>query len=212
MSKFQQACRDLAPRGASALRCECGRHLLKKSEPVILALEGVFCPACSKRYSHPCHPVTTVLETSAYALTKQGVRSATWLHATWGEEWDQLASRRPAAMVHIGTKNAAMHDRIARDVWSPFYVFEVRLRTRTPVADEIFADVDDWTVEWPKSSKRLPKAMVNGANRYVNSWEAPGSISLLVPAGHLRVTKVRRVEREPRWSGLNVEQDITAFG
>lgn len=167
------------------------------------------CPACERYqpgslfehavgFKFRCHHCAKVSSIRDYRVDLQAgqeallddaaVRAASWYHVSLHENWldgaksfTNVVGGKP--MVHVGSKDAAL-DRL-RDIGrrpAPAHLYEVRLRAKAEIAPGLFKDED----YWPKFSSdlagrhRWPGFSRGGATRYVNHYEASGSISLIV--------------------------------
>lgn len=133
--------------------------------------------------------IVDILPTSERFLNTASVKNSVWYHATDRENWmsDLLDDRHGTyPLVHVGTKEAAitiLSDRyVSRDDWVYFYT--VKLAPTAVVDDSLYEDVN----MWPIRTHEL--AGSGNIFRYVNRYEATGSISLLVDPRELIVERV----------------------
>ena len=158
------------------------------------------CAHCNTTFS-PDECELRVESGSTPALDAETARDLTWFHGTAVEDWSQEiltvfdqeedGDEDNVLLVHIGTYSAAM-ERIAADrpysKGKPYYLYELRLTAEASVSDFIADDENNW----PDSLFEAESGEFAGVNavRYLNRWETPGSISLLVAANVLEVVGV----------------------
>lgn len=172
-------------------------------------MSAAACPACDRYqpgslfehtvgFKFRCAHCSVVSSTADFNVDLQAcqqallddsqVRKASWYHVSIQKNWlanvsafKSVVGGKP--MVHVGSKEAAM-DRV-RDIGRrpvPLHLYEVHLRANAELAPGLFRDED----RWPKMSSELagrnrwPGFSRFGATRYVNHYEASGSISLIV--------------------------------
>lgn len=176
----------------STMRCvECGTYITHRQEDSIVRFLE-----CDERECHGCgielyhHTVIVdILPTSERFLNAANVKNAIWYHATDRKNWmaDLLDDGHGTyPLVHVGTKEAAItilsDQYIKRDDWIYFYT--VKLAPTAVVAAPLFEDENMWPIRTHE---------LNGTPntfRYVNRYEATGSISLLVDPRELIVEDV----------------------
>ncbi len=150
-------------------------------------------PCCDKALQDfGNHTVVDVLAKDAKFLDSARTLGASWYHATSRENWLSDVTDHEdewfVPLVHLGTEMAAA-DRMRFYRWLPkTYMYKVRLKDDTVLSPDIFEDEDDWP--------ETPDDLWDGtqAFRYVNGFEAVGSISLLVNPLHLIVEEVQVLE------------------
>lgn len=126
-------------------------------------------------------------------LNKRTVKKQTWFHATYMEDWaTEIISSENAAglVVHLGTKDAAKERAADTLMEDEYYLYEVTLNSDVIVSDSIMSDDN----HWPELMSEVhgddhPEFQGADAVRYVNRYEAPGSISLAVNANLITVKK-----------------------
>jgi hypothetical protein len=128
-------------------------------------------------------------------LDKRNVEKEVWYHSTQNPNWvEDINKEDPIGgfpLAHFGTKTASemRASRLYAEEWDkrPFYLYELRVKPGTYVANSIIEDEDE---DAPQVSKEIPDNAVyskNGITRYFNYWEDPGSVSLLSPASNFEV-------------------------
>ena len=156
-------------------------------------------PTCDKcqRLIDPSDCEVEVESGSAAFLDKEAVQKVTWFHGTTLQEWDQkiLAAhdaKKEVLLVHIGTRDAAEERIVTEKVNScepqDYYLYELKLKPEFTVSDCIIADRNNWpTTTAFKGQEDFEGDLVT---RYLNCWESPGSISLLIAADAFEVVSV----------------------
>lgn len=144
------------------------------------ALENVDCPACGDYFDITevevrVHPEATPL------LSMETVLETEWFHVSWSSNWHaSLLREESIPYVHAGNRQSAIdrYEGLYRGCIA--YLYKFKLAPGISISDVIYDDLN----EWPEDIQRggLPYRNgreVNGV-RYVNRWESPGSISILV--------------------------------
>jgi len=138
-----------------------------------------------------------VVSRSAHLMNKEEVPQERWFHATKRGNWAEAiqsasTSERGGLMVHVGDRETAM-ERAKDTFWNrTFYLYEVSIAPDTRILDGIVDDENSWPTfkeEMEGEDANFPEYVGVDAVRYVNRYEAPGSISLLVDAKKLIVKK-----------------------
>lgn len=180
--------------GEQTQRCMfCSTYISLESHGYSRDINPSFDPCCDKaREVFPNHTVTDVLAGEAKFLDASTTLGATWYHITnrknWIEDLTDGEDEWFVPLVHLGTELAAA-DRMKFYRWSPVaYMYKVRLMEDSVLNPDIFVDED----EWPET----PDDLWDGTEvfRYVNSYEAVGSISLLVNPLKIVVEEVKVFE------------------
>lgn len=180
----------LAALGLSALACTtCNQHLTSVEEGDILTSYWV-----DASCGHSVEAESAVLKIKpdyAPLLSARGLRKEKWwYHATNIIDWkDTILKPTSEIMVHIGSKESA-EDR-ARYAGGRF-MNVMRLKPDAKLSPYVVDDMNHWPenvaetrdVEWSNFSQ---------ITRYVNRYEVPGSISLLVAASAVDVVDTYRL-------------------
>lgn len=179
---------QVAPAEAeSSLRCSgCSRYL-SNTELDRFILQNITPRCCSEKAE-----AALVFDMRADAeqfMDGETVSKTEWFHATDRAEWmndlmDNPANKIP--LVHVGTRETAvtlMMDKY-KDIEAPTYLYKLTLAEDTRVHAEVFSDKN----EWPETIS--DKRPAGDAYRYVNIWEATGSMSLLMDPLKVRVEAV----------------------
>ena len=128
------------------------------------------------------------------------------------EDWaEQIVDRDNAigegnTLVHVGLETAARERIETQGMRSvevtESYLYEVRLKPEVLMAEEVSEDENVWQVETGtmRCSFGATHSLIpaGGALRYLNRWEAPGTISLIVDATMLEVVSVTKVSNSAR--------------
>ncbi|MBC9705978.1 MAG: hypothetical protein H9W81_13600 [Enterococcus sp.] len=125
-------------------------------------------------------------------LNDDTVRESYWYHATDGQDWmgSLLSNDIPnIPLVHVGTERTALEVILDKHIDSPhpISIFRIKLKANAVLNETIFFDDNDW----PETLKEDRPA--GDVYRYVNRWEAAGSISLLVDPRYLEIVSVERL-------------------
>jgi len=168
--------------------------------------DGICCQTCKadkktdENYFDPSTAHLEVTADTAHLLDDAEASTAAWFHATKDPNWMDSLNKSASVsagsvIVHVGVKEAALA-RIKDVLWmarlggpQEYFLYEVRLRGSAQLLSEV---VDDEN-EWPSRSNAFENRYGAGdAIRYVNRWETPGSVSLLVDAAAIEVVKVSK--------------------
>lgn len=116
-----------------------------------------------------------------------------WYHATNVQEWPKVQTLLPVNhwLAHIGSKESAL-DRANHQKYTLLYKVVI-----DPDALWSPCVTDDWN-EWPTHEVDLHREVFynfSEVTRYVNRYEIPGSISLLVASKHIRVVGCEEIPK-----------------
>jgi hypothetical protein len=175
----------VGPQAASnGIRC----YLCKGNEKLRDSYDSYFAPDTAKM---------GVTADSAPLLDDTEAHAAVWFHATHKRNWfDEIQTigdaQKGNLLVHVGMKATALA-RIKDALWDKrlhgpqtYYLHEIRLKPEAVLHHSVLNDDN----RWPPFSASFERThgTVNAA-RYVNRWETPGSISMLVDATMIELTK-----------------------
>lgn len=127
-------------------------------------------------------------------LKEGAVPKKTWFHATTRENWfEDINSEVEPLIVHIGLKSTAMAR--ASDILATsggtYYLWEVRLAKTAKVNPNILDDNNHWPIFVGEMDDKYDGYSDDyEVTRYLNRWETPGALSLLVQAGALEVVRM----------------------
>lgn len=173
----------IAPEGVSGIFCtNCGKYLSEEASEDVQATDDSKCNHCKKKIWLDVAGVDIRHSEKRY-LTEAGVREASWFHATTNPDWlNDMSEKENRPFIHVGSRAAAM-DRL-RDIakWqndgSVWYLYEVKVESDRPVSTGVFDDENDSCPSSVQAAKRT-EYQETGVNRYLNRFEAPGTISLV---------------------------------
>jgi len=191
----------IAPAGVRGVYCTGCNHYFTETDYQTIVATNEAAVADTYKCVHCGQPQWTgtvgidMRHEDARLLDDEVCRTTPWFHVTNRKNWFESINQYQNGglpLVHLGTREAAM-DRM-RDLRrehakttptepeGDYYLYEVRLRPETKMALGITEDFDD---DWPKNtaeateSERYPFFNAMGVTRYLNRYEAQGSISLL---------------------------------
>lgn len=180
---------------SSPVRCgECDTYITAEQEDYIFRsrfIEDDACQNCGCELDEDM-VVTDILPTSEHLLAIDNAKAEFWFHATDRADWmgDLLEDKNPedgsVPMVHVGTLDAALN--IMSDKYSLShnltFLYRVSLRPDAVIDDELYEDEN----YWPDRTNEVGDFA--NAFRYVNRWEATGSISMIVDPEFLIIDRV----------------------
>jgi hypothetical protein len=205
---------EAAAVGFSPFRCDnCGTHITKKNEagsPIWHEVPLVECDLCE---GDTHEGSITVTPSSAHLLSQDAVRETVWFHATYVEDWFEKISTGHGMeredgdflYVHVGSEDAARD--IAKYKYFDGYSFsdepivmlyQVKLKTGAKLSSRVVNDNETWR-DFGSVVEGSKEAIGGDAVRYLNRWESPGSISLLVDARQLELVGVEQIHN-PRFN------------
>lgn len=187
----------------SPMRCvQCGTYITAAQEDYVVRFydcDEHECWECGRTLSI-YGVVVDVHPDSEHLLDVSNAKNAVWYHATNRENWmDDLmnygklhGSRTGYPLVHVGTLDAAtsiLSDKYASsDDW--IYLYKVKLSPTAVLDTELYEDEN----MWPRRTRDIN--VPSNAFRYVNRYEATGSISILMDPRELIVESVERLTPE----------------
>lgn len=189
----------VAPAGVGAFTCNhCGEYLSKRESNTLASHHFVTCSNCQQTVDLYVAHNLSIDHDSARHIDENNVRNDIWYHATKLENWmdeliegeaehrdfglgyyDNFDPENVTIMVHVGTVDAAL-DRAGDSLnheKANFYVYALRLKEGVHIAPQILADENE---ACPSFVADCNGAYSEHVTRYVNTYESPGSISLLV--------------------------------
>lgn len=185
--------------GMSALRCPyCKSHFLRKQETQLMTNYWAKCLRCLSSVDTDSTELS-ILPTYSQFIHKKSVFDRVWYHATDVEEWEQGLKDSSDLMfvpgsghvdrpetrryfAHVGSQETAV--RRSMDLGGLKYMYKVMMIPGQEVSRRIFADINWWPTVLNESAEFDQFTEIN---RYVNRYEIPGSISLLVAYGSFKV-------------------------
>jgi hypothetical protein len=178
----------LAPMGdaPSAFACLMCFEPLSKEDQVTLCdgeaddpLNEVDCPSCGDIFDITgvevrIHPDATPL------LSLDAVMETEWFHVSWSSDWhNSLMKEEDIPFIHAGNKQSALdrYDGLYKGCIAYLYKFSIDPNVK--LSGTVYDDLNEWPPLVSDASYFRGFENVDGI-RYVNRWESPGSISLLV--------------------------------
>lgn len=167
------------------------------------SVEDYPCGACGKKNTwNDCG--VDILKPDAKLLDKEAVKENLWFHVTKRKNWIEDINASGAEditklpMIHVGSKEAAL-DRLAHlsegKTGQKWYLYAVKVNPVAPIADKIHGDEDDFPVTYGDAHEEQKKGYaISGVTRYVNRYEAPGTISLLANPSAIKVVETRELD------------------
>lgn len=138
---------------------------------------------------------STILDihpSSGKFLSEEAVRESYWYHATDAEDWmGSLLNNEEGniPLVHVGTEQTSVEVILDRymETQRTISMFRIKLKETAVLNEVVFYDNNSW----PETLKvTRPEG---NTYRYVNRWESPGSISLLVDPRELEIESVEHL-------------------
>lgn len=180
---------------SSTVRCgECDSYITAEQEDYIFRsryIKDDECHMCGMSLDEES-VIADIHPDSEYLLDIPNAKDEFWFHATNRADWmgDLLADKDDEdgsiPVVHVGTLAAAMSimaDKYARST-DLTYLYRVRLSPDVVIDTDLYEDEN----LWPDRTNEI--SCYANAYRYVNRWEATGSISMLVDPEHLIIDRV----------------------
>lgn len=185
----------LVPPGVSTNLCQgCEKFYPEVRNPDAYGSKRLtVCPHCQEDYVYPEKRVF-IHPDSWNMLDANSAKDSLWFHATTLPAWGSviLQDRMGIPLVHLGTKQASwdiaeQHKRNyqVKDI----YMYTLRLKRDIVVHDSFLQD----TNQWDSYAEDNDWFCQDTVYRYVNDFEAPGSISLLAPADTFDVVEEEKV-------------------
>lgn len=184
---------------SSPVRCmECDAYITSEQEDYIFRsryIENDMCLQCG-HWLDEDSVIADIHPTSEYLLDIQNAKDEFWFHATNRADWmgdlleDTSDEDGSLPLVHVGTYDAALN--IMSDKYAGLYsgstelayLYRVRLAPGAVIDPVLYEDEN----LWPDRTNEI--GCDANAFRYVNRWEATGSISMLVDPEHLIIDRV----------------------
>lgn len=171
------------------VRCICGRNMVSDSSM------NEYCngPACHRGESGSVN----VNPEAERWMDVNNVRNDTWFHVTSNPDWHN-AVRDAGVPVHIGSLEASMHRQNTLNGYcEEWFLYEIGIDSDATIANHFTFDiVDDWPHLLDSSFDWVSKR--SDFVRYVNEFEAPGSISLYGDPNFLHIKRVLTLDPATR--------------
>lgn len=192
--KINRARMSLTNMGLSALACpKCKIHYTLEQENLAMTSYRATCLMCmTETYVEDMR--LTILPRYSEYLRADNVRGSVWYHATHHENWLErmleLDGPENSVLLHIGSVESAL-DRA--NVRNYDHLYAVKIDPSAVISPSIVDDSNDW----PETVKMIPQygtgEEYKDVTRYVNRYEIPGSISLLVDSRMLKVVSTKKI-------------------
>lgn len=183
-----------APKGRSACCCvRCEKFFPSDKNPDAFgALRTMKCPSCDTIYSYP-EERTYILPNSIQRMNTQACKQLMWYHTTLNPNWFEEVTSQEDLLVHIGTKEAAedMANNFLVHGHKTVYTYWLKVLSPTSISPDFVLDTNEWPDYYDKYNHAYD------AHRYVNDFESPGSVSMLVRTDRLE-QQGRAVLKAPR--------------
>lgn len=191
----------------SAFTCPCGAHLRKTDSitdyntlALDLSMGERFTCRCGQTVDEQ-NAVLTILPTSEAALDAGTLIYTQWFHATTVEDWLNKV-QADSIYIHAGTKEAALErvrDSHFDDPYSEptdVYLWQFSISPFAVVADDILKDENRWSTHVSDCTRGH---LGGDVQRYLNTWESTGSVSVLLdPAWIIEAKAIRLTESDCR--------------
>lgn len=193
----------------------CGNAFTESMEQELWEGHRTECSVCSEelawdksrpsntksRRSLPPYEVRVRPDQVKFLTDHSAVLKARWFHTTSSVNWLESV-REDNVQVHLGSESAALGrgvDLKGTNKYDPEpVIYELRLKDGARVDPRIFEDENNWDEEgfdgkYGGAAEPAPYSRTK-VNRYVNEWEAPGQVSLLVHPSLIEVVSVREIQ------------------
>ena len=165
--------RVLEPGERGGIRCpHCKKRVSKDTRDILNMMIPVRC-SCGDRFSIYEADIPVLRRCTDLLTDTSKIFTRRWYHGTSLDDWHNgvlLARRVP--LVHIGTRYAALE---RGKSLSRLFLYTIKVDAGATVHPKIFPDYNDLDgavdAHWYDGYDAI---------RYINRWESPGSISLLI--------------------------------
>ena len=187
---------------SSTIYCITCNTVLSKEHEYFINKRQAKCDECGSKLSGVFDTGTLIARESLKFFNDDVIRESKWYHTTQNPNWEQSINDDSRGFLHIGTEQAA-NDRcktLLNNDEEPTYLYEIEIMEDTEIHDKTHYE-DPYYDNTPSNEsdpEDYKKINFNGATRYVNEMEDPGSISLLINPKKIRIKNVKTVIPEPR--------------
>lgn len=189
--------------GKSGLFCGSCHYVFPNDSDFAITRKDTACPECANECSGYDVGVALRVDSKKF-LNKQEVLDTKWFHTSTYENWEATVGHQAAEgrdYVHLGTKDAARerNEIVAVNIDDdPLYIYEIEIDRSSSIEDKVYYEDPFDNRDLPKvqgsNSSDVTKASDEpGITRYVNHFESPGSISLVVDPSKIRILSKTRV-------------------
>jgi len=198
--RFDNKVWDIAPEGFSGGYCEHCGSFFTKEYLYKTNWHGIYnCANCGEGSFAESMPVGIEYDSQRF-LDTQNVRDEIWYHSTVVADWEGgLKSTGRIPMVHLGTVEAAsvranFTGNFFIDDGAPqVYMYAVRVKGGALVSPRLLTDENDEAPYFTDSD--AGEYEMQGLTRYVNKFEAQGTISLIANPESFEVVERFTLER-----------------
>lgn len=191
-TKIAHMPRVLEPGERGGYRCPSCFHLASTSTVEVLhRLMSVICSKCRDTYDIDSAEIHVLRSCEDLLTDVDQIFSRKWYHSTGSETWhSDVLNNSLIPLVHIGTYHAAI-DRAKMVTGGHMrgrWLYRLAIDADALVHPEIFSDHNDL-------DGFVGTALYDGYDviRYVNRWESPGSVSLLINPSFFTVLDQRPI-------------------
>lgn len=172
--------RVLPPGERGGPRCPfCNRRVSKDTRDILSRLLPAMC-SCGERFSLDEANIPVLRRCADLLTDTSKIFTRRWYHGTSLDDWHTGVLLAPfTPLVHIGTRYAALE---RGKSLSRLFLYTIKVDAGATVHPEIFPDYND--LDGDVDTDRYDGYSVV---RYINRWESPGSISLLINPGVITV-------------------------
>lgn len=186
---------SLIPMGEaeSAFACSLCFAPLSKADQIDLCdgeaddmLNEVECPACGDYFDITGVEVRVHPDTSNLLDMKTALE-AEWYHVSWSANWhNSILQEEDIPYVHAGNRQSAVERYEGLYKGCKAYLYKFKIAPSANLTPTVFDDLNDWpqTVSYPMGMPSQQGRTVDGF-RYINRWESPGSVSLMIDPQHI---------------------------
>lgn len=186
----------------STIYCISCNSVLPKDHVYFTNKRGAKCDECGSKLSGDFDIGILFSQDSLKFLNDDTVRETKWYHTTQNPNWEQSLHDNSRGFLHVGTEQAAK-DRcktLLNDDEQLTYLYEIEMVEDTEIHDHVHYE-DPYQDNAPNNESNpedYKNINFNGATRYMNIMEDPGSISLLINPKKVRVKGVKTIIPESR--------------
>lgn len=190
-------------------RCPRCNNLLTASQTKRLlkwnwVLEGDACRTCGLKDIDIYSVGVDILPSSERFFVDETVYKTLWHHTTARKNWiHDVLTHHDKPAVHLGTYYAARARAVdTRDDYREDmkWRYVVRLDRDATIDPVVQNDIDEWGISYEEYNYDI--------TRYINRFESPGSVSLLVNPRKIKIVKrIEVTEREMRGNSTTGTRD-----